>query len=86
MRRVRELRTQFGCSITTKNTRWPELKSGEYILADPEPISEHDRKIKTRSAARFLSGMGINAQNQPVPGILRIESRETRNSMSSLII
>ena len=45
MRRVRELRTQFGWRIMTRQTGVPTLKPGEYILADALPVEEHDRNI-----------------------------------------
>lgn len=45
MRRVRELRTEFGWRIMTRGTGAPTLKPGEYILADEEPVAEHDRHI-----------------------------------------
>jgi hypothetical protein len=46
MRRVRELRTQFGWRIMTNKTGMPELKNGQYVLVDPEPLEEHDRDVE----------------------------------------
>lgn len=45
MRRVRELRTEAGWRIMTRKTGRPDLKPTEYVLADPEPMEEHDRHI-----------------------------------------
>jgi hypothetical protein len=45
-RRIRQLRTEEGYAISTLNTGRPDLKPGEYVLADAEPVSEsHDRHI-----------------------------------------
>ena len=45
-RRIRELRTEKGFSISTHFTGRPDLKMGEYILESTERVSEpHDRKI-----------------------------------------
>ena len=45
-RRIRELRTEKGFSISTQFTGRPDLKMGEYILESTERVSEpHDRKI-----------------------------------------
>ena len=44
-RRVRELRTEFGWPIVTKNTGNPELAIGTYILESLRQSPEHDRQI-----------------------------------------
>ncbi len=44
-RRVRELRTEEGWPIKTKNTGRPDLKVGEYILEEDKQDEEHDRHI-----------------------------------------
>lgn len=44
-RRVRELRTEFGWPIVTRNTGNPELPIGSYILESLRQSPEHDRKI-----------------------------------------
>ncbi|MBP7460471.1 MAG: HNH endonuclease [Candidatus Delongbacteria bacterium] len=44
-RRVRELRTEFGWSIVTKNTGRPDLPIGTYILESLRQSHEHDRQI-----------------------------------------
>jgi len=44
-RRVRELRTEFGWPVETKNTGRPDLPVGTYILESLRQSPEHDRKI-----------------------------------------
>jgi hypothetical protein len=44
-RRVRELRTEFGWHVATKNTGRPDLPVGSYILESLEQSPEHDRHI-----------------------------------------
>ena len=44
-RRVRELRTEFGWPIVTKNTGRPDLSVGAYLLESFRQSPEHDRKI-----------------------------------------
>jgi len=44
-RRVRELRTEHGWPIATKNTGRPDLSVGYYILQSDRQSPEHDRKI-----------------------------------------
>ena len=44
-RRVRELRTEEGYAIFTKQTGRPDLQVGEYILASKEKAEHHDRHI-----------------------------------------
>lgn len=44
-RRVRELRTEYGWHIATKNTGRPDLPVGSYILESLEQSPEHDRCI-----------------------------------------
>lgn len=44
-RRVRELRTEFGWPIETKNTGRPDLPVGAYVLESIRQSPEHDRKI-----------------------------------------
>lgn len=51
-RRVRELRTEFGWPVETKNTGRPDLPVGTYILESLRQSPEHDRKIP--DAARGL--------------------------------
>lgn len=44
-RRVRELRTELGWPISTKNTGRPELPTGTYILQSIRQSPKHDRRI-----------------------------------------
>lgn len=44
-RRVRELRTEHGWQIITKNTGMPSLAIGAYLLQTLEQLPEHDRRI-----------------------------------------
>lgn len=44
-RRVRELRTEYGWPIATKNTGRPDLPIGSYILESLRQSPEHDRRI-----------------------------------------
>lgn len=44
-RRVRELRTEFGWPIVTKNTGRPDLNIGIYVLEADRQSPEHDRHI-----------------------------------------
>ncbi|WP_214072635.1 HNH endonuclease signature motif containing protein [Mucilaginibacter sp. dw_454] len=44
-RRVRELRTEEGWPIKTKNTGNPELPVGVYVLEEDKQAEKHDRKI-----------------------------------------
>lgn len=44
-RRVRELRTDFGWPVITKNTGNPDLPVGTYLLESLRQSPEHDRKI-----------------------------------------
>ena len=44
-RRVRELRTEFGWPVVTKNTGNPDLPVGSYILESLRQSPEHDRRI-----------------------------------------
>ncbi|MDR2345189.1 MAG: HNH endonuclease [Planctomycetaceae bacterium] len=44
-RRVRELRTEEGWSITTKTTGRPDLAIGVYVLEQDRQTPPHDRKI-----------------------------------------
>lgn len=45
LRRVRELRTELGWPIATKNTGRPDLPVGAYVLESDRQIPAHDRKI-----------------------------------------
>jgi hypothetical protein len=54
MRRVRELRTEHGWRIMTRNTGMPNLKPDQYVLVDPEPMEPHDRHIDTEIVVEVL--------------------------------
>ncbi len=45
-RRVRELRTEFGWPIVTRNSGRPDLDVGVYLLEADRQSPEHDRQIK----------------------------------------
>jgi hypothetical protein len=44
-RRVRELRTEFGWPVVTRNTGRPDLEVGVYLLEADRQSPEHDRRI-----------------------------------------
>lgn len=44
-RRVRELRTEYGWPVVTRNTGRPELQVGMYLLEEDRQSPEHDRRI-----------------------------------------
>jgi hypothetical protein len=44
-RRVRELRSESGWKIVTKQTGRPDLPAGAYVLETLDQLPEHDRKI-----------------------------------------
>jgi len=44
-RRVRELRTEFGWPVMTKNTGRPDLPVGVYVLEEDRQSPAHDREI-----------------------------------------
>ncbi len=54
MRRVRELRTEYGWRIMTRNTGLPTLKADQYVLVDHEPMEAHDRHIDTDTVIEVL--------------------------------
>lgn len=45
-RRVRELRTEFGWPVVTRNTGRPDLEVGVYVLEAERQSPEHDRHIQ----------------------------------------
>lgn len=53
-RRVRELRTEYGRPIITKNTGDPDLPVGTYLLESLRQSPEHDRKISDYVRGRVL--------------------------------
>jgi hypothetical protein len=56
-RRVRELRTEFGWKIVTKQNR-PDLPVGVYIMESGKQSPEHDRKIPDPVRAKVLTRDG----------------------------
>jgi len=58
LRRVRELRTQHGWRILTRNTGRPDLKTGQYVLVDSEPVEPHDRAIDQDTIVEVLKRDG----------------------------
>ena len=53
-RRVRELRTEYGWPIVTKNTGRPDLNVGVYLLEADRQSPEHDRNIPDRVKREVL--------------------------------
>lgn len=57
-RRVRELRTEYGWPVMTRNTGRPDLDVGVYLLEADRQSPEHDRKISDMVKARVLARDG----------------------------
>jgi len=55
MRRVRELRTEYGWRIMTRNTGMPQLRPDQYVLVDAEPMEAHDRHIDNDTIVKVLA-------------------------------
>lgn len=53
-RRVRELRTQQGWPVLTRNTGRPDLPVSAYVLEEDRQTPEHDRKIPDPVRVRVL--------------------------------
>ncbi|MBO9620732.1 MAG: HNH endonuclease [Niabella sp.] len=53
-RRVRELRTEEGWPIKTRNTGMPELPVGVYMLEEDKQAEQHDRKIDDITRMKVL--------------------------------
>ena len=53
-RRVRELRTEYGWPVITKNTGGPDLPVGTYLLESLRQSPEHDRTIPDPVRGRVL--------------------------------
>jgi len=60
-RRVRELRNEEGYKILTHNDR-SELKSGQYLLEDPNPYPAFERAISKETRAIVLDRNGFTCQ------------------------
>lgn len=61
-RRVRELRTEFGWPIVTRNTGRPDLDIGIYLLEADRQSPEHDRHIPDAVKRRILRRDGYRCQ------------------------
>jgi hypothetical protein len=53
-RRVRELRTEEGWPVRTRNTGRPDLDQGEYILEEDKQDEPHDRNIPDTVRVKVL--------------------------------
>lgn len=53
-RRVRELRTEYGWPIATRNTGHPDLPVGVYLLEEDRQAPEHDRRIPDPVRTKIL--------------------------------
>ena len=60
-RRVRELRTEEGYQILTRNDR-SDLTPGQYLLLDPKPIPAFERGISKETRAFVLDRNGFTCQ------------------------
>ena len=61
-RRVRELRTEFGWPVVTKQTGMPELPVGTYLLEMDRQSHEHDRRISDQTRREVLRRDGYKCQ------------------------
>ena len=57
-RRVRELRTEEGWPVRTRNTGRPDLNRGEYILEEDKQDEPHDRNIPDKVRSDVLDRDG----------------------------
>lgn len=62
-RRVRELRTEFGWPVVTKNTGRPDLGVGAYVLEQDRQSPAHDRSIPDSVRGEVLKRDGYKCQN-----------------------
>ena len=62
-RRVRELRTEFGWPIVTKNSGRPDLDVGAYLLEADRQSPEHDRQIPDKIRREVLRRDGYKCRN-----------------------
>ncbi|WP_263788952.1 DNA (cytosine-5-)-methyltransferase [Salinibacter grassmerensis] len=57
-RRVRELRTEEGWPVRTRNTGRPDLEQGEYILEEDRQDEPHDRDVQDMVRSKVLDRDG----------------------------
>lgn len=62
-RRVRELRTEYGWPIVTRNTGRPDLEVGVYLLEADRQSPEHDRRIPDPVKREVLRRDGYQCRN-----------------------
>ena len=62
-RRVRELRTEFGWPVVTRNTGRPDLDVGVYLLEADRQSPEHDRHIPDSVKREVLRRDGYKCKN-----------------------
>jgi hypothetical protein len=62
-RRTRELRTEFGWPVKTKNNGRPDLAVGVYVLEDDRQAPPHDRKIPDPIRVAVLTRDGFQCTN-----------------------
>jgi len=83
-RRVRELRTEHGWPVVTKQTGMPELPVGTYVLELDRQAPPHDRKIHDAIRRRVLRrdkyscrecGWKIEEYNRADPRILELHHK-----------
>lgn len=60
-RRIRELRNEEGMNIVTHNDR-SDLKPGQYVLVDTEPLPAFERSISKETRAYVLDRNGFTCQ------------------------
>jgi hypothetical protein len=61
-RRVRQLRSEFGWKIVTRQTGQPDLPPGAYILKTLDQLPEHDREIPPDIYDQVLKRDGFKCQ------------------------
>lgn len=88
-RRVRELRTEFGWPVVTKQTGMPELPVGTYLLELDRQAPPHDRTIPDPLRRKVLRRDGfscqecswhINEYNRADPRILELHHKRPHAS------
>jgi hypothetical protein len=62
-RRTRELRTEYGWPVKTKNSGRPDLPVGVYVLEDDRQAPPHDRSIPDPIRVKVLTRDGFKCTN-----------------------